>query len=296
MDATELARLLEQFFTDHPRAALLEDGRLMFEMATARYSVTAEHGRCVLHLWSEERNMVRTVVGLDSRKDTLRIRVRRLGTQRPQSLEVVRDRDHRTPAARALARTKYLGLLERLLIRYFNEYKIESLRSAMDLEHSFGPAYARGLLVHGQTCWALIAVNAAESQAIIDGILTLGILWLAYCREHRTATRFCQGLRVLVPAGCAGTTRARMAWLNRDLARWELYEVQEPSEELEADRHRRPGQPADALAAGLQSTSSPGTCATRSGPHPGPAALRHAGKGNRHCTQLDRGVASLIRT
>ncbi len=89
----ELARLLEQFFSDYPRAALLEDGRVLFEMAAAHYTISAEHGRCVLHLWSEERNMVRTVVGLEARKETLRIRVRRLGTQRPQSLEVVRDRD-----------------------------------------------------------------------------------------------------------------------------------------------------------------------------------------------------------
>ena len=118
--------------------------------------------------------MVRTVVGLQARKETLRIRVRRLGTQRPQSLEVVRDRDLRTPTTRALSRTRYLQLLERLLSRHFNEYKVESLRSAMDLEHSFGPAYARGLLVRGQQCWALIGVNADESQATIDGVLTLG--------------------------------------------------------------------------------------------------------------------------
>jgi hypothetical protein len=229
---TELARSLEQFFSDYPCAALLEDGRVLFEMGTAHYSLSAEHGRCVLHLWSEERNMVRTVVGLEARKETLRIRVRRLGTQRPQSLEVVKDRDLRTPATRALSRTRYLQLLERLLIRHFNEYKAESLRSAMDLEHSFGPAYARGLLVRGQQCWAIIGVNAEESPAIIDGVLTLGILWLAYCREHYAGKRVCHGLKVFLPVGCGGTTRARMAWLNRDLAQWELYEVGVGSEDL----------------------------------------------------------------
>jgi hypothetical protein len=233
LSPAELARSLEQFFTEHPRAALLEDGRVLFEMTAARYSISADHGRCVLHLWSQERNMVRTVVGLEARKETLRLRVRRLGTQRPQSLEVLRDRDQRTPATRALSRTRYLALLERLLTRHFNEYKIESLRSAMDLEHSFGPAYARGLLVRGQQCWALIGVNVEESQATIDGVLTLGILWLAYCREHGAGKRVCHGLKVFLPAGCSSTTRARMAWLNRELAQWELYEVS-PDEELVA--------------------------------------------------------------
>lgn len=231
---TELARLLEQFFADHPRAALLEEGRVLFEMAAARYSISAEHGRCILHLWSEERNMVRTVIGLEARKETLRMRVRRLGTQRPQSLEIIRDRDQRTPTTRALARKRYLHLLERLIPRHFNEYKLESLRSAMDLEHSFGPAYARGLLARGQQCWALIGVNAEETQATIDGVLTLGILWLAYCREHRADKRICQGLKVLVPAGCSSTTRARMAWLDHQLAQWELYEAAEHEEALVA--------------------------------------------------------------
>jgi hypothetical protein len=229
---TEIARLLEQFFADHPRAALLEDGRVLFEMAAAHYSISAEHGRCVLHLWSEERNMVRTVMGLEVRKQTLRIRVRRLGTQRAQSLEIIRDRDQRTPTTRALSRKRYLRLLERLLTRHFNEYKVESLSSAMDLEHSFGPAYARGLLVRGQQCWALIGVNAEENQATIDGVLTLGILWLAYCREHAGDRRVCPGLKVLLPTGCGSTTRARMAWLNRELAQWELYEVDAGREEL----------------------------------------------------------------
>jgi hypothetical protein len=233
LSPAELALSLEQFFAEHPRAALLEDGRVLFEMAAAHYSISAEHGRCVLHLWSEERNIVRTVVGLEARKETLRIRVRRLGAQRPQSLELLRDRDQRTPATRALSRTRYLRLLERLLTRHFNEYKIEGLRTAMDLEHSFGPAYARGLLVRGQQCWALIGVNAEESQATIDGVLTLGILWLAYCREHGGGKRVCHGLKVLLPAGCGHTTRARMAWLNRDLAQWELYEVG-AGEDLEA--------------------------------------------------------------
>jgi hypothetical protein len=221
----ELARSLEQFFVDHPRAALLEDGRVIFEMAAAQYSISAEHGRCLLHVWSEERNMVRTVTGLETRKEALRIRVRRLGTQRPQSIEVVKDRDLRTPATRALSRSRYLQLLERLISRHFHEYKLESLRSAMDLEHSFGPAYARGLLVRGQSCWALIGVNAEENQATIDGVLTLGILWLAYCRKHAAGKRVCHGLKILLPAGSGATTQARMAWLNRELAQWEMYEV-----------------------------------------------------------------------
>ena len=185
-----------------------------------------------LHLWSEERNLIRTVVGLEERKASLRILVRRLGTQRPQSLQLVPDRDYRTPTTRTLARQKYLRLLERVLTRSFNDYKIHSLRSAMDLENSFGPAYARGLLVRGQRSWAVIGTGAEETQATIDGVLTLGILWLSYCRQKNEGKTVCQGLKVIVPKGTGDTTRARMAWLNRSLGAWELYELCESSEEL----------------------------------------------------------------
>ena len=40
------------------------------------------------------------------------------------------------------------------------------MRSAMDLEHSFGPAYVRGHLLRGTAADAVIGVSQAESGAI----------------------------------------------------------------------------------------------------------------------------------
>ena len=115
--AAELACALEAFLAEHPRAAVLEDGRVLFEMLTARYALSAEHGRCVLHLWSEERNLVRTVTGLDGRKNVLRIETRRFGQSKPQTLQLVPDRDTRTPTTREATRKRYLRLLERVMTR-----------------------------------------------------------------------------------------------------------------------------------------------------------------------------------
>ena len=230
----ELACALEAFLAEHPRAAVLEDGRVLFEMQTARYALSAEHGRCVLHLWSEDRNLVRTVSGLEGRKNVLRIETRRFGQAKPQALQLVPDRDTRTPTTREATRKKYLRLLERVMTRAFPDFTLDSLGNAMDLEHSFGPAYARGALVRGSKAWAVIAVNTEETQATIDGALTLGILWLAYCRERSGGRRVFEGLKVIVPAGAAAVTRGRMAWLNPALAKWELYELDERCETLES--------------------------------------------------------------
>jgi hypothetical protein len=113
-------------------------------------------------------------------------------------------------------------VLERVMTRAFPDFTLDSIGNAMDLEHSFGPAYARGAMVRGPKAWAVIAVNAEETQATIDGALTLGILWLAYCREHSGGRRVFEGLKVIVPTGMAAVTRGRMAWLNPALAKWEL--------------------------------------------------------------------------
>jgi hypothetical protein len=230
--AAELSHLLEGFLVEHPRAAVVEDGRVLFDMAAAKYALSAEHGRCVLHLWSEERNLVRTICAMEWKNNTLRLQARRFGQAKPQLLQLLPDRDQRTPTTRTAGRAKYLRVLERVLERSFPDCSVDGVRNAMDLEHSFGPAYARGVLVRGTTNWAVIGVGADESPSTIDGILTLGILWLSYCREHSGGRRLFEGLKVIVPQGTSETTRARMAWMNPALAKWELYELDERTDEL----------------------------------------------------------------
>jgi hypothetical protein len=230
--AAELARELEDFFAEFPQAAVLEDGRVVFDMRSAHYSLSAEQGRCLLHLWSEERNIVRTVVGLRARKESLRLETRRFGQARAHVLELVPNCDRRTPTSREQTRSRYLLVLERALRRAFPEWAAEGLRTAADLEHSFGPAYARGVLRRGSAAWSVIAVNAEELQPTIDGIVTLGILWLAYCREHGGGRRLFEGLKIIVPPGTGRTTCARIPWLNQAAAKWELHELDERAEQL----------------------------------------------------------------
>jgi hypothetical protein len=199
----------------------------------ARYSVTESHGRCLLQLWSEERNLIRTVLELQPRAHSLRVMTRRMGAPKPQALELVPNSDRRTPTARDSARRNYQRLLERVLNRTFLGAKIDGLRSAMDLEHSFGPAYVRGRLLRGTAADAIIGVGEAESSATIDGILTLGVLWLDYCRQKADARRHFGGLKVIVPKGSWRTTAERMAWMNHSAAEFQLFTLDERSEELE---------------------------------------------------------------
>ena len=228
-----IARALEDFLAENPRAVVLEDGKALFDMREAKYSLATEHGRCTLHLWDENRNLVRKVSATTSRNGVLRLSTHRFGQTRPQTLELAADRDRRTPSTREATRVKYLKVLERVMEKGLPEWKADGFRTAMDLEKSFGPAYARGSLVKGSQAWAVIAVNEEETQAIVDGILTLGILWLHHCRESGDGRRVYQGLKLIVPRGMAMLTLSRLAWLNNNVAQWELWELDQQTEELE---------------------------------------------------------------
>jgi hypothetical protein len=231
----QISCAFEAFLTEHAKTVLVEDGKVLFDMARARYSLDASHGRCTLHLWNDERNLVRTVTAAALRGSGLRLTTQRFGQSRPGSLELLADKEQRTPLGREQTRRRYVRLLDRVLVRGgagWGEWKPEGFRTAMDLERSFGPAYARGSLVHGQQAWAVIGVNAEESAATIDGILTIGVLWLHQCRESAAGKRLYRGLRIVVPSGMGTLTASRLAWMNTQAAQWELWELDERTEEL----------------------------------------------------------------
>ena len=222
------ARSIEEFLADAPNSVVVEDGRVTFGLADARYSISSEHGKCVLHLWSHERNVVRRVLDSELKGGVLRLSVQKFGQPRPHTLEMCADADQRTPTAKKSARSAYQRVLQRLLLRAFPGFALENdrLTSSMDLQHSFGPIYARGLIRKGLSAFAVLGVNSQEPQSAIDAALTFGLLWLDLCRE-RHALRFAvEGLKLFLPPGTSAVTRSRLAHLGR-AAKFEIYEVEE---------------------------------------------------------------------
>jgi hypothetical protein len=124
----EIAAAIEAFLAEHPGAVVLEDGRTLFDMREAKYTLATEHGRCTLHLWSEERNLVRRVGAAALRNGVLRLATYRFGQAKPQTLELTPDKDRRTPSTREAARVRYLRVLERALERSFPGWTPDGLR------------------------------------------------------------------------------------------------------------------------------------------------------------------------
>lgn len=229
ISANSLSSMLETFLADTPHAIAIENGEPIFDLATARYSVSGE-GKCVLHLWSEERNAVRRVLDAELKSRTLHLSVLRFGQSQPTILEICADRDQRSPTALRAIRSRYRQVFERVLLRQFSGYKLDSLSSRADLEHSCSPVYTRGLLGMGQSAFVVLGVNDEETQPSIDAALTFAILWMDRQREQLAGRAHVEGLKLFLPAGRAEIVRQRMAHLNRDAAKWQLYELDQRAE------------------------------------------------------------------
>ena len=232
MTPDALTRTVQDFLSEAAGAVVLEDGAVAFDLGQSKYSISGEYNKCLLHLWSSERNTVRRVLDAEVKNGTLRLAVQRLGQARPTKLEICRERDRRSPSAKKAARASYEQKLRRTLERHFPGFAITRLTSGVDLEKSFGPIYARGVLRQGQSAFAVLGVNASETQASIDASLTFGILWLEACRHSSDGKFLVEGLLLFVPHGSSTMVRERLANLNRAAAKWRLFELDERHDAL----------------------------------------------------------------
>jgi 3-oxoacyl-[acyl-carrier-protein] synthase III len=83
-----LTRTVQDFLSEAAGAVVLENGAVAFDLAQSKYSISGEYNRCLLHLWSAERNAVRRVLDAEVKNGTLRLAVQRLGQARPSKLEI----------------------------------------------------------------------------------------------------------------------------------------------------------------------------------------------------------------
>src|SRR6059058_2737173 len=73
MTPAQLTRLLQEFLAEARSAVIFENGEEVFafteDARSARYSISGDHGKCLLHLWSPERNFVRRITEAEVKKD-----------------------------------------------------------------------------------------------------------------------------------------------------------------------------------------------------------------------------------
>jgi len=76
----------------------------------------------------------------------------------------------------------------------------------------------------------VLGVNGDEAQPSVDAALTFGVLWMNHQRQRLAGRAQVEGLKLFLPQGRSEIVRQRAANLNADLAKWQIYELDERGE------------------------------------------------------------------
>lgn len=214
-----------------------EDGQWLAELTGLQCELRRQGKNALIHLWSDERNLTRRVLHVKEQSaGRIMLEVQRFGHARPGRLEFLRTDSQR--AAGLITREQFRARLWRFLAERFPDALVESLSVARDLEHSFSGLYVRGRMREGHRLWPFLAVSPTETSTTIDGILTFGLLWLDWTRNH-AERHAVEGLRLFVPEGASRVLCERALAL-APAARTEIFEY------VEKESRIRKTDPADA--------------------------------------------------
>ncbi|MGH9787047.1 MAG: hypothetical protein ACRD88_22990, partial [Terriglobia bacterium] len=220
----DLKDRIELFLLSLRHPVLSEPGRDVLDLSNCHYSLSTQYNKLLWHVWNDQTNLVRQITAI--RKETagrMEIQFQKFGKGPPGTLILAESRAAPEQVARRSGRARYAQALRRALGRSFPQWKVEELTWEADLEHSLSGRYARGVLRRGQQAWAVIGSGEQENPSAAEGILTVGLIWLDWLRR-REAAKVITGLKIFVPPGRAATTLQRLAWLDSQLAQWEVYE------------------------------------------------------------------------
>src|ERR1700747_719816 len=98
-----LLGMLSNYVESENSVQVMEDDVVLFRLVESRYSVSDSNGKCLLHLWSEERSVVRRVLDAELKHRSLLLTVQRFGKTQPSTLEFVPASDSRSGSARKAA-------------------------------------------------------------------------------------------------------------------------------------------------------------------------------------------------
>lgn len=219
----ELEQTLRELISSGP-VEVRENGQWFAPLFDGHWEVRSEGDRVLLHVWSEERNLVRHVLRIASSSDEgVLLEVERFGRSKPGHLEITRVDREKTE--RNASRESFRARFQQLLAEQFPDDTLDSLTVAPDLEHSLSQCYARGIMHDAKHKCALVAVSATESSGMQENILGAGLLWLDRVRGRAKCANV-KVLRLFLPQGSSRVTLHRLAALAAPVT-VEIYELDE---------------------------------------------------------------------
>ena len=230
---TEICQTIERFLEASLEPAVSEPGEELIRISGDNFAIQASSGSVRLQAWSERRNLVRRITGIERQsRGKLVLSTERFG-KRPGTLALL---DLRRPAGQDAGlrseRLEFREQFRRFLRRQFPLFKIPVLSTEADLEHSLSPAYPRALIRQGSNCWA--AMGASPDSFHAERVLTFGLIWLDHLRSAEPGLVI-QGLVLYLPASQEKLTCLRVLFLDPNVARYDVFVYDEDGSEGRID-------------------------------------------------------------
>ncbi|HKA00124.1 MAG TPA: hypothetical protein VKE70_26620, partial [Candidatus Solibacter sp.] len=223
-----------EFLKNCREPALLEAGEEMMPLAGDNYALEIRGSRLTLQAWDRTRNWTRRVTAVTQPNNArLEMTVERFARREGQMFLLDLSRKSGAELGKKSGRLVFRERFRLFLRRQFPEWTLAEVTSEANLEFSLSPSYSRAWLKHGQHGFAAIACPPDADPA---GVLSFGLIWLAYLRRREARTAI-QGLAAYVPAGKERAAALRILCLDPSAARIELFTYNEQDYLVRAEPH-----------------------------------------------------------
>ncbi len=224
---------IEKFLSSSRQPVLIEAGEDPLPMSREKLAITTRGNIVTIECWSATRNLVRRVRAITAqRRGLLELEIERYGSRTGKLTLIDLDDPSNRSAGQRGARLKYRERFRHSLNRQFPGWRIAEISAEPDLHHSLSPSFPRALLRKG--CTGIAAIGAAEDSLSPEGVLSFGLIWLAYLRQRETRLTI-ETLAIFVPQGAESTTCHRVRYLDPQAARYQVFVHSEGGDEDRLD-------------------------------------------------------------
>ncbi len=219
-DPELLLAAIEAFLAGCRRPAALEYGENPIPLTPGCYALEIRSGRLSIEIWDEARSVSRRILSLERHSTgVLDCVIQKFGGKPSRLTFLDLDRPQTQHRKRLGQRQNFAEQFRRMLQRQFPGWEVETLSSALDLQHSLSSVFPRAKVTRGSHILAAMACPDPQDE---PSLLTFALIWHHYVRAHRRdqgQTSLC----LFLPETAGNLSAHRLRWLTGESLNTRLF-------------------------------------------------------------------------
>ncbi len=233
-DPELLLAAIEAFLAACRRPAALEYGENPIPLTRGCYALEIRSGRLSIEIWDDSRSVSRRILSVERHSTgVLDCVIQKFGGKPSRLTFLDLDRPQSEHRKRMGHRQNFAEQFRRMLQRQFPGWEVETLSSALDLQHSLSSVFPRAKVTRGSHILAAMACPEPQDE---PALLTFALIWHNYVRLHRRnqgQTSLC----LFLPETAGNLTAHRLRWLTGEPLDTRLFRFNVHGSAGEVDAH-----------------------------------------------------------